>query len=232
MSTSIDETTFTIMGVVLTIKQNEMSNKIQHTEYIAGLFKEANLDGEDMQRIIEEVGMRAQMQRQLLLSASIGEADALMEEFKTLQVKSKVKEPKSPLIDRLKTYANAASSWGEFNLTESGHIQWGTSNYDTDYLKDEDFYIRDVKRFDIEEVEVYMDRIGFPVDGRTDLDILDLGYWDNQDVYHEPDLQWREEVFHGGLNTESTLDEKETLINRFLRQQNKWIEDNRTNETK
>ena len=62
-----------------------MSDKIQHTEYIAGFIKHYQLDGEDMQRIIEGVGMREQMLKQLLLSVSREEAESIRKDLRALK---------------------------------------------------------------------------------------------------------------------------------------------------
>ena len=133
----------------------------------------------------------------------------------------------SPQRDKEPTKSEAESSWGMFRITKDGYIQWGKSEYETEYLNHKDFYIRDIKRFDLEEVIVYLNRIGFPEEERESFDIADLGYWDHQNVYHKPDYSWREEIFHGGFNVKSSLNDKETLIDRILKLQYKWIKENR-----
>jgi len=55
-------------------------------EEIISFLNEIDVDGETMQRILEEVGMEGQMHRQLIVSyASIESTEALLEELKSLK---------------------------------------------------------------------------------------------------------------------------------------------------
>ena len=56
--------------------------------------------------------------------------------------------------------------------------------------KDPDCYIKNIKKFDIPEWEKYW---GKPFD-QTDIDILDLSYWNDNGTYDTAEESWREDV--------------------------------------
>ena len=93
------------------------------------------------------------------------------------------------------------SSWGVVTTDNDGYVL--EVNYDGDVENDPENYIKDIKRFDVFELRLYLSKLGFP--NFSEYDILDAGFWttDNWD-YEKPSLEWREQIIEN-VKRESAL---------------------------
>ena len=102
------------------------------------------------------------------------------------------------------------SSNGNLIIDKKGNVNKSKSE-----LSD---WLLTIKKVDVEELNNYykLNGLGKASDG----DVLDFGYWDNEDVYHEPSKSWREETF---FNQDFDQDKVNEIVSKSF----EWIKKNR-----
>lgn len=117
------------------------------------------------------------------------------------------------------------SSDGYVYVNEDGtldSIEWAGS-------MDETSWLLNIERVDIEELDNYLSY--YDLDIAQGGDVLDFGYWDKGGVYHLPDRQWRENVFHR-ISVDSDPEESKDYwtkerIQEVIDKSYEWIKENR-----
>lgn len=82
---------------------------------------------------------------------------------------------------RERIYAYVRSSYGDIRIDHDGAI------LDIRWDEEEDRYLEDIARFDLDEFYRYYGHLD------QEYDILDLGYWDKKGKYFPPEPSYRKQ---------------------------------------